>query len=209
MLDCGKPWKWIQKAMNFKTSQLSAICVTHQHNDHSQGAKDASMAGIDVFVSGEAKEHLGLEGHRIKTFEPLEQIVIGTLIIKPFPLEHDVPNYGFLIANNTGEKAAYITDTAYCKFRFPPLNLLAIECNYIRDILIKNVETGLIEVERKNRLIRSHFSLDNLLNMLRANDWSKLQECWLLHLSRDNSNEGYMKKAVQEVLGKPVFIAKE
>jgi phosphoribosyl 1,2-cyclic phosphodiesterase len=59
------------------------------------------------------------------------------------------------------------------------------------------------------RLLRSHFSLENVLEFLRANDLSKVEEIWLLHLSQSNSSEELFKKEVQAATGKPVFIAKE
>jgi phosphoribosyl 1,2-cyclic phosphodiesterase len=59
----------------------------------------------------------------------------------------------------------------------------------------------------RKRLLRSHFSLENVLEFLRANDMSKVQEIYLLHLSDNNSDEAMFKRRVQEVTGKPVYVA--
>jgi len=41
---------------------------------------------------------------------------------------------------------------------------------------------------------------------LQANDLSRVQEIWLLHLSDGNSNSERFKREVKEISGKPVYI---
>jgi hypothetical protein len=55
--------------------------------------------------------------------------------------------------------------------------------------------------------IKSHFSLENVKRFLQANDLSRVQEIWLLHLSDGNSDETRFKREIQELTGKPVIIA--
>ena len=43
--------------------------------------------------------------------------------------------------------------------------------------------------------------------LLKANDLSKVQQIWLLHLSDGNSDEKRFKREIQELTGKPTFIA--
>ena len=206
MLDCGKPWKEIRKKMNFKTSTLSGICACHGHNDHCAGLKDATKAGIDVFTLPETKETLSLTGHRVHEIELLKNFTIGTFTIKAFPLKHDVPNCGFLIINKLGERMVYITDAAYCEYLFPPLQIIAIECNYQDEILDQNIKDGKVPYVMKKRLMWSHMSLRNVVKFLKANDLSKLKELHLLHLSDGNSNAEEIKKAVQGITGKQTYI---
>jgi len=59
-----------------------------------------------------------------------------------------------------------------------------------------------------HRLLRSHFGLDHVKDFLRANDVSKVQEIWLLHLSDGNSDEVRFRREVQEVTGALVRVAK-
>jgi len=207
MLDCGLSWPKIKKAMNFKTSSINSILLSHCHADHSLGCKDAMKDGIDCYMLPETKDALKLSGHRLHEIELKKMVQVGTFKIKAFPLIHDVPNCGFLIMNQEKEYAAYITDTAYCEFLFPALSLLAIDANYQDEILNENVKNGSVPAVMKNRLLWSHFSLENVLKLLRDNDLSKLREIHLLHLSSQNSNAAYIKKAVQSMAGKPTYIA--
>jgi phosphoribosyl 1,2-cyclic phosphodiesterase len=82
-----------------------------------------------------------------------------------------------------------------------------IECNYSIDILNQNVKNGRIPVVQKNRIIKSHFGLENVKDFLKANDLSKVNEIWLLHLSNRNSNAEQFKREIQELTGKLVKVA--
>ncbi len=75
------------------------------------------------------------------------------------------------------------------------------------DILRANIEAGLVPVELKNRIIQSHFSLENVKKFLQANDLSQVREIWLIHLSDDNSDADRFKREIQELTGKPVYVA--
>ena len=203
MLDCGLPWKQVQKALSFKTSEFSGVCLTHSHQDHAKGVKDAMQAGQDIYLLPETREALGLSGHRSHEIELLHQFRIGSFQVKAFPLKHDVPNCGFLFANTKGERAVYITDTSYSPFRFPPLQIIALETNYSLDLLKANTPSS----ELRQLVIQNHMSLETAVDFFRANDLSHVKEIWLLHMSDNNSSATMFKRRVQEVTGKVVKIA--
>jgi phosphoribosyl 1,2-cyclic phosphodiesterase len=100
----------------------------------------------------------------------------------------------------------YATDTYYIRYRFRGLTHIAVECNYSMDILRANIEAGLVEPALKKRILKSHFSLEHVKEFLKANDLSKVQEIWLLHLSDGNSDAGRFKREIQELTGKMVFV---
>jgi phosphoribosyl 1,2-cyclic phosphodiesterase len=82
-----------------------------------------------------------------------------------------------------------------------------IECNYSKKILDENIAAGRVPMVQKNRLLKSHFSLKNVKDFLKSNDLSKVKEIWLLHLSDRNSNAERFKREIQEISGKPVYVA--
>ena len=207
MLDCGIPFKQIKEKLNFKTHEIEAVCLSHQHMDHSKAARDILKAGLDIYAKQETIDTLGLSGYRIHPIEANKQFNLGTWSILPFDLEHDCPNLGFLMMNRNKEKFLYVTDTYYCRYRFNDLSVIAIECNHSYDILAANVEAGTVPVEHKNRLIRSHFSLENVKEFLKANDLSMVREIYLIHLSSGNSDAERFKREIQELTGKMIFVA--
>jgi len=182
MIECGLPWKEVRKHFQFQTSALAGMCCTHAHKDHSRSVADAVRAGIDVYMLPDTREALGISGHRVHEIKPLEQFRIGTFTVKGFPLEHDVPICGYFFASG-GERAVYITDTYYCRYRFAGLSVVAIECNWSRSTLNPDMDPAV-----KRRLIRSHFSLESALRFLAANDLSLVKSIHLLHLSQENSD---------------------
>lgn len=207
LLECGINYREIQKGFNFRMSEVAGCLITHEHGDHCKSIKDVLKAGIDVYTSHGTAETLGITHHRIKPVRAKEQFQLGTWTILPFDVQHDVSEpLGFLLANQEGEKLLFATDTYYIKYRFQGLTHIMVECNYSREILLQNIIDGRVPKVMKKRLERSHFSLENVKEFFLANDLSKVQEIWLLHLSDSNSDEELFKKEIMELTGKLVFI---
>lgn len=123
------------------------------------------------------------------TIEAGKQFNVGTFIIVPFDVYHinsdgsDCPNLGFLIYSSvTKEKMIWATDASYIESRFPPVEYICIECNYV------DVEDYKSELEYMNgfvekRRVRSHLSLNRCVEFLKQQDLSRVKEIRLLHLT--------------------------
>ena len=195
------------KGIELRGIEVFRYLPTHSHADHSTGIVEAMKTGIDIYLLPETREALGLSGHRIHEIKLLHQFTIGNFAIKAFPVKHDVPNCGFLLANKEGERAVYITDTQYCPYRFENLHTIAIGCNFSEEIIKENVASGETDRYLKRRVMHAHMSLESLLEMLKANDLSKVREIWLLHGSSSNLDKEEAKRQVQEATGVPVYVA--
>ncbi|MBU9711101.1 MBL fold metallo-hydrolase [Evansella tamaricis] len=207
LLECGISFRDIQKRLNFNTKDIRGCLVTHEHKDHSKAISEVMKAGINIYLSPGTANAIGAKGHRIKTVEAKRQFNIGTWTILPFDVEHDVSEpLGFLLANKQGDKLLFATDTYYIKYKFKGLTHLMVECNYSLDILNDNIANGSVPQVMKKRLLRSHMNLENFKEFLRANDLTKVQEIWILHLSDSNSDENRFKREVQELTGKLVYV---
>jgi phosphoribosyl 1,2-cyclic phosphodiesterase len=208
LLECGIKFKEIQKALNFQTSSIAGCLISHEHKDHCKGVNEVMKAGIDVYTSQGTAEALNLSGHRYKVIRAKEQFTISTWTILPFDVQHDVSEpLGFLLVNQSGEKLLFATDTYYIKYKFKGLTHIMMECNYSMDILNENISRGSVPQIMKKRLMKSHFSLENVKEFFKANDLSKVQEIHLLHLSDNNSDEERFKREIMELTGKVVYIA--
>lgn len=207
LLEAGIRFKDIQRQLNFNISDISACLITHEHKDHCMALKDVLKMGIDCYMSAGTKEALSIENHRLKVVESRQQFSIGTWTILPFDVQHDVSEpLGFLLANKAGEKLLFATDTYYIKYRFKGITHLLVECNYDLDTLNANVASGKVHPAMKRRVMRSHFSLENLIDFIKANDMEKLQEIHLLHLSDSNSNEEKIRSEVARQTGTLIYI---
>jgi phosphoribosyl 1,2-cyclic phosphodiesterase len=207
LLECGIRFKEIQRKLNFKTSEIAACLITHEHKDHCGGMNEVLKAGIDCYMSPGTKKAIGITHHRVHGVPVKQPFKIDTWTILPFDVQHDVSEpFGFLLANTAGDKLLFATDTYYIKYRFQGLTHLMLECNYCTDVLNRNVISGRIHKSMKRRVMKSHFSLENVLEFMKANNLSKLQEIWLLHLSDGNSDEQLIRNEVAKVTGKLIHI---
>lgn len=206
LIECGIPWKRIQKALEFRTRELAGCLISHDHLDHCKAVRDALRAGIDCYMSAGTTQALNLSGHRLHILRAREQFRIGTWTVLPFETQHDAAEpLGFLLQSGA-EKLLYLTDSFYCRYRFAGLTHVAIECNYASDILAENVANGTVPPALRNRILRSHFSLQHVKEFLQANDLSRVTEIHLIHLSDANSDAARFKREIQELTGRQVFV---
>ena len=208
MVECGLSIKEIKKALGFGLSDISFALLSHCHGDHSKAAKDIVKAGIDMYTSQGTIDALGLSSHRVHAVKAREQFSAGTWTILPLEAQHDAPEpVGFLLqSRNTSSKLLFLTDSFYCRYRFKSLTHIMVECNYAADILDANVKAGTVPVAMKKRIMRSHFSLENVKEFLKANDLSRVRQIWLLHLSDGNSDAERFKREIQGLTGKEVYV---
>lgn len=209
ILDAGVLFRDIQKALNFDLSRVCGCLITHEHRDHAKSIKDVMKAGIDVYAPLRCLS-LTEDGksHRFFPARVGNQFEAGDFIVLPVEAQHDVPCLAFLIVYKpTGEKLLYATDTYFLKNRFKGLNYILLECNYCKDTLNANIEAGYIPLSLKNRLLESHFSLENVKDFLKANDLAKVRKIVLIHLSDSNSDAARMVREITELTGKDVEIA--
>lgn len=208
LLEAGIRWRDIQRALDFRTQDIQGCLITHEHGDHIKGAAEVMKACIDVYASAGTLQAAQLSGHRAKPVQSMQQLTVGTWTIMPFDVRHDVSEpLGFLLVNQAGEKLLFATDTYYIPYRFEGLTHIMVECNYSKRLLDENIALGRVPAVMKQRLLRSHFSLEHVKEFLQANDLSRVEEVHLLHLSDNNSDETMFKRAVQELTGKLVYIA--
>ena len=204
LLDAGIPFKRIQIGCGFRTSTMDACLVTHRHGDHAAAIPKLIQRGMTVCSNADvAARYKGVQELTERKEHP-----IGTFRILPFEAEHDVPCYGYQVTSEeTGEKLVYITDSAYVRYTFTGLTHIMIEANYAEDIMLGNVRDEKIPFSLAERVAGMHMSINTLLDLLRANDMTKVRQIYLLHLSDNNSDAERFKKLVQQETGAEVYIA--
>ncbi|MBA1335888.1 MAG: hypothetical protein HPY66_1706 [Firmicutes bacterium] len=179
------------------------------NGDHCKAVKEVMKAGMDIYLSSPTASFLGLSGHRMRHIEAGEQVQIGSWVAKAFKAEHDIDgSIGFLLHSTaTGERLVYLTDSFYSRYVFQGLTHIMLEINYDIQTLNENVAAGMVPVELRNRLLRSHFSLENAVKFLRACDLKRVKGIWVIHSSEGNANWERIKWTIQAATGKPVIMA--
>lgn len=205
LLDCGIPLKQIN--INSGWKKFDICLISHEHKDHCKAVKDVIRHGAAVYMPKEMKGKMGFGESNVFGLEDRASVVTVDWSIKAFGLHHDVQTLGYVIQNfSTKEKLIYITDTMYCKYKFTNVTHWLIECNYSKDIIDENVASGGLHHKLRNRIVKTHMSLETAKELLLANDLSKTKEIWLLHLSDANSDAVRFKREIQEVTGVPVCL---
>ena len=211
LIECGLPWKALQRALGFKVSELAGCLISHSHQDHCKAAKEIMAAGVRCFASLATWAAIcGKDVSHNCAFmaQGWEGFLYGGWIVRPFDAVHDCEGtLGFVIDSPHGDRLLYLTDSAYSRVTFPGLTRIAVECNHSMELLKANALEGKIDRARFSRTAKNHMSLERLVDLLKANDLSKVERITLLHLSDANSDEVEFKDAVQRATGIPVEVA--
>lgn len=210
IIECGVKFDKIQKALDYNISKVVGCLMSHSHSDHSKAIKNVLNAGIEVYSSYEALSECGFDNHHNAT-QMVEKCkyAIGSFEVIAFQANHDVKCFGFLIRHRETGLICFLTDTYYCNYTFSGVSNFIVEANYSELILNKRLIDGKAPIFLRNRVIESHFSLENCKNFLKANDLKKVNNIVLIHLSDSNSDEKLFKKEIEELTGKAVHIAKD
>ena len=201
LIEAGLPIKKIKQHLEFDFSKIKGCLISHEHGDHAKSIRDIAQLGINIYTSYGTLQALNLTGHRFIPVKDKQQFKVANFNVLAFQTEHDAAEpLGFLIQDTfTGKKFLFATDTYYIKYKFKGLHYIAIECNYAETVLQENIENGSVHPSLATRIRRSHFSLENVLDFLQANDLSQLEILYLIHLSDTNSDIELFKKEIRKI----------
>ena len=203
LLECGVSHKKLQKLSGFSLSEFQACLVSHEHKDHAKAVADLISRGMAVYMSPGTAEALETDG--VELIEHMEQFNVGSLDIVPFTTFHDAAEpLGFLIKSRVdGDVLAFATDTVNLRYKFPGMNILAIEANYDKHILERCEK---MPEKVRYRISNAHMEIDTLCDYLHSLDLSQCREIHLLHLSDATSHEGHFINKVARAVPKGIEI---
>lgn len=210
LIECGVGFPSVKKAINFNISKIVGCIVTHEHKDHCISMNEVMKAGVDVYASKGTFEALSVSGHRAKAVKCETPFLVGGFKIMPFDAKHDAAEpFGYLINHKETGNILFLTDSYYCPYTFPYLNNLIIESNFSQAIIDSKMEKGSLPKFLRDRILKSHMSLETCKEFLKSNNLTKVNNIVLIHLSDSNGNEQQFVREVKELTGKNVTAAKE
>lgn len=208
IIEAGIPVIEIKKALRFQLKQVLGCVVSHQHRDHSRSLKDILACGIKVLALPDVFDSYNLRNRVFcKEIQPMHGYQVGGFKIFCLSVAHDVPCLGFVIEHKEMGRMLFVTDTMMLEYRLPKLNHILLEANYADDILMQNIEQGIVPQSMKDRLLHSHMEIETTKGILRANDLTEVSEIVLIHLSGNNSDAERFRNEIKAVSGKPTYIA--
>jgi phosphoribosyl 1,2-cyclic phosphodiesterase len=210
LLEAGIPAKRMMSGYIDLLPRVTGCVITHEHMDHAKGAAGIAAKGIDLYATAGTFD--GINGidrpYRKHVVRIGEQFDISNWIVMPFETKHDCNEpCGYLIYSKTiKEKLLFATDTFYIPNTFKDLDIIMVECNYSLPILNESIAEGRVPESMKPRLLRSHFSLENVKEFLSKNNMSTVRHIYLIHLSGNNSNPAEFKKMIQRQTNGKVIV---
>lgn len=188
ILDCGIGIKEIKKGLNWDIRGVVGCVVSHTHSDHNKSVAELKGMGIPMFAP-----YIDLD--RIEADEKgVLAEKLGCFTIKAFQVPHNgTRNCGFLIYADE-QKFLYMTDYEYCPYSFKrtQINHMLIECNYIKDMLDRDIPN----FEHK---VRGHAELETVKKFVETNNSDALQNVILCHLGLDSTDKDRIIAEVQKV----------
>ena len=186
LLECGIPFRKLQRLSGFSLNGIAGCLLSHEHKDHSRCYLDLLKNGVPIYASAGTADALDCE--LVSVAEERVVFSIGSFDVLPFATFHDAAEpFGYLIRSRAdGEKLMFATDTVNLGYRFPGVNIVALECNYSTDILERAEK---LPEKVRRRISNSHMEIGRACTYLSRMDRSVVRQVFLMHLSDACSNE--------------------
>jgi phosphoribosyl 1,2-cyclic phosphodiesterase len=195
------------RAAGLAMEELSAVIVSHEHNDHLRGVGVLSRRyHLPVYISRRTEQagcrQLG-RLHETRHFEIGRSFTIDDLLIHPFATSHDAEDSaGFTISSN-GHKIGIATDlgiaTGMIKEHLKKCALLIIESNHDPAMLIEGPYPWPLKQRIKSR--NGHLSNEESGTLIAEIKHKGLCHVILAHLSETNNTPQKALHALEQAMG--------
>jgi len=209
LLDCGFALSDATARLSrlgIAPSDLDAIVVTHEHEDHGCGvARLASRHDLPVYLTHGTLVALG-DGRRampnailIDTCSP---VAVGAIEVRPCPVPHDAREPVQFVFSDGTATLGVLTDTGrptpHIARALSGVHALVLECNHDLDMLL----TGPYPPSLKSRVAgpMGHLANAAAAELVQSMDCSRLQHVIAAHLSEKNNTPALARAALAAAL---------
>jgi len=212
VISCRETFKRL-KEVGEDPHQLSAIVITHEHQDHIAGlAVLARKLRVPIFMTG-ATHHAWARSERdangelpsvpqLEIFTSGHRFQIGDIEVTPFTIPHDAADPVGFAFRSEGIKVAIATDLGY----IPPnvcdhlrgCDVLVIESNHDVEMLRGGPYPWSVKQRVMSRV--GHLSNDALANFFASDYDGSAAYVVLAHLSEQNNHPEIARRAAEKAL---------
>lgn len=206
MLDCGfglRQTEFRLARLGMTASDLSAIVVTHEHQDHIGGVfKLARRYKIPVWLSFGTYEAAMADcsGVNFHICHDAEKLAIGDLELTPYTVPHDAREPLQYHASNGQFKLGVLTDTGqstpHMVKALAGCDAIVLECNHDHQLLAASSYPASLKHRIKSDF--GHLSNQQSSEFLSSLDQSRLKKVVGAHLSEANNTPELVSLALRE-----------
>jgi phosphoribosyl 1,2-cyclic phosphodiesterase len=188
---------------------IQAVCVTHEHSDHTSGLAVLQRGGRVVLYANSGTID-GLKARGVgetlpwQVFSTGSPFQVGDLTLEPFSVPHDAYDpVGFVVSCGS-ERVGVVTDmgtvTGLIRERLRRCQVIVVEANH-DERLLKDADRPW---RLKQRIFgrQGHLSNTHAAELIAEVAGDSLAVAYLAHLSRDCNRPDLALKAVTEVLAR-------
>jgi len=184
-------------------SLVAGCLVSHEHRDHAGYVARYANLGLAIYASAGTLANVSKVGQyaRTVTLKPMQPVNIGDFTVWPFDVRHDAAEpMGFIVEHPESGRILFLTDTRICPYNLRGMGLshVLVEANYDDHILDGNEESGLVSTEQAERTRRTHMSLRQACELVRADQTADLENVVLIHLSSRNADPAKFARKMGE-----------
>jgi len=170
-------------------AKLSAICVSHEHTDHTAGIRVlCKNLKLNLYANGEtARAVRGTEALEWNLFSNGSPFQISDMELLPFPLPHDAFDpVGFILSCGPA-RLGIATDlgmpTQLIRERLKGCQLIILEANHDEEMVQNSPRPWSLKQRITGR--QGHLSNEAAASLLAEIAGDSLQQVFLAHLSKD------------------------
>ena len=191
---------------NIDPASISAILITHEHDDHVGGAaRFARKFGIPVWLTHgtlQAAADQFADVDTVEVFDCHQRFAVGAVEIEPYTVPHDAREPAQFVFGDGAARLGLLTDagslTAHMQEVLNGLDALVLECNHDLDMLW----SGNYPPRLKQRIAGKFGHLDNATaaQLLASVDCGRLKHLVAAHLSQQNNTPELASAALARAL---------
>lgn len=211
LIDCGFSIRETERRLarlGLEPAALSAIVITHEHNDHASGAPAlARRYRLPLWLTRGTAAALGSaavsDGLAVRHFRGGERFAVGDLELDPYTVPHDAREPCQFVFSDGDRRLGLLTDaghvTPHIEDRLRGCDALVLECNHDRGLLADGDDPPAL----KARIAGPHGHLDNdaAAALLAGLDTDRLQHVVAAHLSERNNTPWLARSTLGGALG--------
>ncbi len=208
LIDIGISYKRLQESLNkneLTATDITAIFITHEHDDHISGLKVFSKRhNIPIYVPLNTEDYFKTLLNKENIYTVEKENFIDNVVISTIKTSHDsLGSNGYII--KSGDKSlAYVTDTGYINQKYLTKltnhHVYIMESNHDEELLMNSTKPHHL----KQRILsdKGHLSNYSSANYLKKIIGNNTTHIILAHLSEENNTEEHAHEMLVNTLTK-------